>query len=153
MRMLQATPDDLSSLPSYLGQPPQIRTFLLPAFKMARMKFVLTNIPEEITYDDYWRIAVFVNGHTQRDPYPTSFWFNPHRTLYSQFRTPIDYRFKKNIEFALNLHSMRDIFFRVELQILHGLYTTNINLFQQTMQLDFLPVIERGDPSAEELTG
>ena len=117
------------------------------------MKFVLTNIPEEITYDDYWRIAVFVNGHTQRDPYPTSFWFNPHRTLYSQFRTPIDYRFKKNIEFALNLHSMRDIFFRVELQILHGLYTTNINLFQQTMQLDFLPVIERGDPSAEELTG
>lgn len=60
-----------------------------------------------MTYDDYWRVAIFVDGHKQTEPYPQSFWFNPHRELYSQMRTPIDYRFSKSTKFALNLHSMR----------------------------------------------
>lgn len=106
-----------------------------------------------MTYDDFWRIGIFVNSHTQREPYPPSFWFNPQRDDYSQYRTPIDYRWTKNTQFALNLHSMRDLYFRVELQILHGLYSTQIGLFEGTMTLEILPEIDRGDPSAETRTG
>ena len=51
------------------------------------------------------------------------------------------------------LTTCRSLYFRVELQILHGLYTTNIDLFESTLTLDILPEVERGDPRALERSG
>ena len=41
--------------------------------------------------------------------------------------------------FCLELHSMQDLIFRIELQILHGLYTDKVSLFKGTMTMDILP--------------
>jgi hypothetical protein len=40
-RILQSTDSEIDSTPSYLGSPPELTTFKLPAFKMARMTFDL----------------------------------------------------------------------------------------------------------------
>jgi hypothetical protein len=74
-RQLQA-----DAMMSYLTEPPDITTFKLPPFTMARFTFDFSGVPAEMVYDDHYRIAIFVNGHTQPSPYPPSFWFNPPAT-------------------------------------------------------------------------
>ena len=124
----------------YLTPPPDQITFRLPAFMMARLEFDFTSIPPPMMYDDHWRIAIFVDGHKHSTPYPTSFWFDPPvsrpRDLYPEYAP---YRFSKSTQMALHLHGMRDVLFRVELQILHGLYTDQIALFRNTMNMNILP--------------
>ena len=39
---------DTSTQSSYLGEPPEILTFLVPAFKMARFVFDLRHIPQDM---------------------------------------------------------------------------------------------------------
>ena len=114
----------------YLTEPPELVTFKLSPFTMARFTFDYLKVPTEMIYDDHFRIAIFVNGHTQPEPYPPSFWFNPPATsvnpLYPEYK---EYRWSKTGVFALHLHALRDLNFRVELQILHGLFSDSIDAF------------------------
>jgi len=134
----------------YLTPPPEQITFKLPAFMLARMEFDFTQIPTAMAYDDHWRVAVFVDGHKHVVPYPASFWFDPPtggtRPLYPEYR---EHRWSKSTRMALHLHSMRDLLFRVELQILHGLYTDQITLFVNSLFLSIKPEagVFRADPT------
>ena len=122
-----------------------------------------------MTYDDFYRIAIFVNGFRHRLPYPSSFWFNPPTTgQYALYTDVRPYRFDHSTTFNLNLHAnatpepehlpsrserlsgapspaaspssygrhaMRDLYFRIELQILHGLYTDEVEGFKKSVSL------------------
>ena len=133
LRQLQEEPEMLQ----YLTEPPELVTFKLSPFTMARFTFDYLKVPTEMIYDDHFRIAIFVNGHTQPEPYPPSFWFNPPATsvnpLYPEYK---EYRWSKSGIFALHLHALRELNFRVELQILHGLFSDSIDAFVGTMALE-----------------
>jgi hypothetical protein len=86
-------------------------------------------------YDDYYRLAIFVNGYRHSHPYPASFWFNPPTDLYEGVS---DYRFDHSTQFSLHLHGMQQMTFRVELQIMHGLYTSDTEGFIDSLQLEFI---------------
>ena len=116
---------------------------------MARLSFDFRHIPEEMRYDDHYRIAVFVNGHLHTTPYPPSFWMNPPVSIYPEWR---DYRVSKSDTFRLHLTAMREITFRVELQILHGLYSDQLSQFIGTMGIEIFE-FNRADPLATERTG
>ena len=126
-----------STVLQYLTEPPELVTFKLSPFTMARFTFDYLRVPTEMIYDDHFRIAIFVNGHTQPEPYPPSFWFNPPavypNALYPEYK---EYRWSKTGLFALHLHALRELNFRVELQILHGLFSESIDAFVGTMSLE-----------------
>lgn len=134
-RILQST---LNELPDYLGPPPDVTVFKLPPFTMARFEFDLEGkLPPELTYSDHYRFAIFVDGHKQADPYPPSFGFDmPIDDEYEAYR---NHRWSKTSRFAMHLHSMTAVYFRLELQILHGLYSDKLDLFKRSMGMDILP--------------
>ena len=124
--------------PDYLGTPPDVTVFRLPPFTMARFEFSLAGrLPPGLTYSDHYRFAVFVDGHKHKDPYPPSFGFDmPVNDEYVAYR---DHRWSKTSDFALHLHSMKAVYFRLELQILNGLYSEQLSLFERTMEMQILP--------------
>ena len=138
---------------TYLSERPELITFRLPPFTLARFTFDFLRVPTEMVYDDHYRIAVFVNGHTQPSPYPPSFWFNPPSTstnpLYPEFK---EYRWSKSDVFAMHLHALRELSFRVELQILHGLFSERIDAFKASMQLEVFDS-SRADQLAQQTSG
>jgi hypothetical protein len=146
-RQLQAANEPYGG--TYLTKPPRTLTFKMPAFMLAKFAFDLRHIPQTMTYDDHYRIAIFVDGHKHISPYPASFWFDPPtggvRPLYPAYA---EYRWSKSTRFSLLLHSMQWLWFRVELQILHGLYTDQVDLFVGTLELHILPEagVFRSDP-------
>ena len=120
--------------------PPVLTTFYLPAFTMARFTMHLADkLPPDLIYSDHYRIGIFVFGHKYPKPYPPSFWFDPPAVGNQYYSAYTTHRWSKNSNFALNLHSMRDLYFRVELQILHGLYSKDLALFEKTMTMELLP--------------
>lgn len=133
-RRLQIDPNE----PDYLGTPPDILVFRLPPFTLARLEFDLAGrLPPGMIYSDHYRIAIFVDGHRQRYPYPPAFSFDmPVDGIYSAYK---NHRWDKTSSFALHIHSMRTTHFRIELQILHGLYTTKLDAFEKSMQMRILP--------------
>ena len=144
--------------------PPPAMTFRLPAFTLARFKFNLADagLPESMTYQDHYRISVFIWGNKYNRPFTPSFWFDQpvdENHLLSQYYKDFkDYRWSKSSDFALNLHSMQDLIFRIELQILHGLYTDKVSLFKGTMTMDILPdedlpYFGEGEQTREPLRG
>jgi len=159
-RALQAADGSSSSGEAYSGlyltPPPEALTFRLPAFMLARLEFDFTDVPTAMVYDDHWRIAVFVDGHKHVMPYPASFWFDPPtggtRPLYPEYA---QHRFSKSTRMALHLHSMRDVLFRVELQVLHGLYTEQVSLFLNTLFMNIHPDtgVFRADPTQMGVDG
>ena len=66
-----------------------------------------------------------------------------------------EYRWSKSTQFSLLLHSMRDLHFRIELQILHGRFTDQADLFMKTLDMTFLPPngVFRGHPGEPSSTG
>ena len=124
----------------YLGDPPDAFVFQLPPFTMARFDFFLQDkLPPTLRYSDHYRIAIFVFGHKYRKPYPPSFWFDPPARGHQDYAAYYNHRWSKNSRFALHLHSMRKLYFRIELQIMHGLYSNDISLFAKTMKMSLLP--------------
>ena len=149
LRQLQDEPGMLQ----YLTEPPPLITFKLSPFTMARFTFDYLKVPTDMIYDDHFRIAIFVNGHTQPEPYPPSFWFNPPATgptaEYPEYK---EYRWSKTNLFAMHLHALRDLNFRVELQILHGLFSDSIEAFVGAMSLEIFDST-RADTLAMSLDG
>ena len=69
------------------------------------------------------------------------------------------HRWSKTSRFALHLHSMKEVLFRLELQILHGLYTDKVSLFERSMDMEILPDVnlpwgpDRGHPGRYRADG
>ena len=154
-RRLQGT-EDTSYGGLYLTPPPPQLTFRLPAFMLSRFNFDLEHVPTAMRYDDHYRIAIFIDGHKHSTPYPASFWFDPptsgERAAYPEYKP---HRWSKSTQIGMHLHGMRDVLFRIELQILHGLYTEQVGLFEKAMQLQFLPEagVMRSHPGKANLDG
>ena len=137
-RQLEEAPSSIMS--DYLVEPPRALTFRLPAFTIARFSFALQDrLPNDLRYSDHYRIAIFVFGHKYTQPYPPSFWFDPPAVGSQYYSAFENHRWSKGSNFALNLHSLQDLYFRVELQILHGLFSDDIARFEQSMRLEILP--------------
>ena len=139
-------------VPDYLSEPPIVTTFKLPAFTTARLRFDLRGLQNvgaavaaDMKYNEHFRIAIFVEGQRYKVPYPPSFWFDPDTTYYPELARDVgtarevDHRWNKQSQFNLHLHSMRLLNFRVELQILHGLYTDMVSQFVGAMRMDMFP--------------
>jgi len=149
LRQLQDEPGMLQ----YLTEPPPLITFKLSPFTMARFTFDYLKVPTDMIYDDHFRIAIFVNGHTQPEPYPPSFWFNPPASgQLAEYPEYKEYRWSKTNLFAMHLHALRDLNFRVELQILHGLFSDSIEAFVGAMSLEIFDST-RADTLAMSLDG
>lgn len=132
----------------YLITPPAALTFRLPSFTMARFQFDLLDagVPPDMKYSDHYRIAIFVEGHKYNFPYTPSFWFDPPAGSPNEpnqyYADYYDHRWSKSSQFALHLHSMKELRFRVELQILHGLYSEDLVHFERTMTMEMLPGVD-----------
>jgi len=154
-RLLQSEP---SARSAYLGEPPAFTVFRLPPFTMARFVFDLAGkLPQELVYSDHYRFGVFVDGHKHSSPYPPSFGFDmPVDEDYAMYKS---HRWSKTSRFALHLHSMKEVLFRLELQILHGLYTDKVSLFERSMDMEILPDVnlpwgpDRGHPGRYRADG
>ena len=128
---------------SELPELPPLRTFKLPQAAMATINADFSQISSEfgdMKYGKHYRVAIYVDQDAYTIPYPNSFWLDAgdrSDDVAYQYGQWDNEGWSKRTPFQLALHAHREITFRVELQILHGLFAADAEDFIGTVSLDF----------------
>ena len=118
--------------------------YLLRGLESAMLSFDFRHLPNELVYDEHYRLAIFVRpsrGASRRNAMLlVIFW--DRRTRYGPCRQPIhlsnwfqDPSTPKNVLFNMTLIALDDVIFKIEVHILNGMWLPAVDFFREQLEV------------------